>query len=120
MHNNRKQSGVSILWFIFVVAVVLVVAVVGFRVLPAYIEYYSVQKALQQSLQDVKDMNATGDVRKSFQRKVDSGYIESVDGRDLEVRKVGNEYIASVVWSRKLHLVGNASILLKFEATAVR
>jgi len=120
MRSNRNQSGLSLVGFVFVIAVLLVVALLGFRILPAYIEYFSVQKALQQSLQDVRDLNATAELRRNFQRKVDAGYIESVDGRDVEIKKVGNEWVASVVWSRKLHLVGNASLLLEFEATALR
>jgi len=120
MHTTRKQSGLSILWFIFVVVVALIATVVGFRVLPAYIEYFSIQKALQESLRDVRDLNATSELRRSFQKKADAGYIESVDGRDIEIKKVGNEFTANVVWTRKLHLVGNASLLLEFEAVATR
>jgi hypothetical protein len=120
MRSRQSQSGITILGFIFVTAVVLVVALVGFRVFPAYIEYYSVKKALEQSLGEVRDLGATGELRKNFQKKVDAGYIESVDGRDVDVKKVGNEYVATVAWSRRLHLVGNASLLLDFEAQALR
>ena len=120
MHTTRKQSGLSMLWFLFVVVVALITTVVGFRVLPAYIEYFSVQKALQESLRDVRDLNATSELRRNFQKKADAGYIESVDGRDIEVKKVGNEFVANVSWTRKLHLVGNASLLLEFDAVASR
>jgi len=120
MHTTRKQSGLSMLWFLFVVVVALITTVVGFRVLPAYIEYFSVQKALQESLRDVRDLNATSELRRNFQKKADAGYIESVDGRDIEVKKVGNEFVANVSWTRKLHLVGNASLLLEFDAVATR
>ena len=120
MHSTRKQSGLSMLWFLFVVAVLLVVTVVGFRVLPAYIEFYSVERALKQALQEVKDLNATSELRRNFQKKADAGYIESVEGRDIEVKKVGNDYVASIAWTRKLHLIANASLLLEFEATATR
>jgi hypothetical protein len=37
MRTRAAQSGVSLLGFIFVAAVVLSVAMIGFRVLPAYI-----------------------------------------------------------------------------------
>ena len=120
MRSAPKQSGLSLLWFIFVVAVVLVVAVVGFRVMPAYIEYFSVERALKQSLQEVRDLNSTNELRRQFQKKADAGYIESVDGRNVEVEKVGNEYYATIEWTRKLHLVGNASLLLEFQAAAKR
>ena len=120
MHSRHSQSGITILGFVFVTAVVLVIALVGFRVLPAYIEYYSVKKALEQSLGEVRDLGTTTELRRSFQKKVDAGYIESVDGRDVDVKKIGNDYVATVAWSRKLHLVGNASLLIDFEAQAQR
>ena len=120
MRSTRRQSGLSMIGFLFVVIVVLVVVVVGFRVMPAYIEYFSVERALKQSLQEVRDLNSTNELRRQFQKKADAGYIESVDGRNVEVEKVGNEYYATIEWTRKLHLVGNASLLLEFQAAAKR
>jgi hypothetical protein len=106
--------------FLFVVVIVLVAAVVGFRVLPAYIEYFSVQRALVESLNATREFNDPAEIRRHFQRRVDSGYIESVDGRDVDLRKIGNEQVASVAWTRKLPLVANVSLLIEFEATANR
>ena len=120
MRGARKQSGHTMLGFLFVAAVVIVVVIVGFRILPAYIEYFSVQQALGDALGQAKEVNNTAEIRKAFQKRVDAGYIESVGGRDLDVRKVGNEYVASVAWTRKLPLVSNVSLLIEFDATATR
>jgi sensor histidine kinase regulating citrate/malate metabolism len=120
MQMRTRQRGLSIMGFLFVAAVVIVVVMVGFRVLPAYIEYYSVQKALQQALNDAKDLNSAAEIRNAFQRRADAGYIESVDGKDVEVTKTKNEVTASASWSRKLPMVANASILLEFEASATK
>ena len=108
------------LGFLFVVAVVLAVAIVGFRVLTAYIEYFSVQRALSEALNQSRELNDPAEVRRNFQRRVDSGYIESVNGRDLEIHRAGNEYVASVAWTRKLPLINNVSLLIEFEASASR
>src|SRR6266498_4105429 len=115
MREQRKQKGLSITGFLFVAAVLVVVAMVGFRVTPAYIEYYSVQKALQRSLDEAKDRNSTREIQGAFQRFADSGYIESVRGGDIEVTKQGNGIVASVSWTRKLPLVANASLFLEFD-----
>jgi len=120
MQHRAQQSGLSMLGFLFVAAVVVVCVMIGFRVTPAYIEYFSVQKALEQALVDSKDLNSTAEVRAAFQKRVDAGYIESVSGRDVEVLKNRNQITANVSWSRKLPLVANASLLLEFEATATR
>jgi len=120
MQMRTRQRGLTITGFLFVAAVVIVVVMVGFRVMPAYIEYYSVQKALQQALDETKDLNSAAEIRSAFQRRADAGYIESVDGKDIEVTKTKNEVTASASWSRKLPMVANASILLEFEASATK
>jgi hypothetical protein len=120
MRAARRQSGLSILGFLFVAAVVLVVAIVGFRVLPAYIEYFSVRSALIQSLSEVQDLNNPTELRKIFQKRVDAGYIESVGGSDIDYHKVGNSWVASLAWTVKLPLVSNVSLLIEFDTKAER
>ena len=120
MRSARRQSGLSMVGFLFVVVVALVVAIVGFRVLPAYIEYFSVQRALTQTLFEVDDLNNSAELRRRFQKHVDAGYVESVGGRDIELKKVGNEFVATLEWTRKLHLLSNVSLLIEFETKAVR
>jgi sensor histidine kinase regulating citrate/malate metabolism len=106
--------------FLFVAAVVVACVMIGFRVMPAYIEHYSVQKALEQALDDAKDVNSAADIKNAFQRRADAGYIESVQSRDIEVTKSKNEVTASIEWTRKLPLVANVSLFLEFEASATR
>jgi hypothetical protein len=120
MRERARQGGLSMTGFLFVAIVVVICVMLGFRVMPAYIEYYSVQKALNQALYDATDLNSAASVRAAFQKRADAGYIESVSGPDVEVVKTKNEVTASASWTRKLSLVGNASLLLEFEASATR
>jgi hypothetical protein len=120
MHERRRQDGLSIVGFIFVAAVVVAIAMIGFRMTPAYIEYYSVQRALQRALDETRDLNSKRQVQDTFQKYADAGYIDSVSGKDVEVLKRGNEVTAEVSWTRKLHMVGNVSLFLEFDAVASR
>ena len=120
MRQRKRQRGLSMLGFLFVAAVVVTCVMIGFRVMPAYIEYYSVNKALEEALANTKDLNSAAEVRSAFQKRADAGYIESVNGKDLEVTKNKNEVTASVSWTRKLPLVANVSLLLDFDASATR
>jgi hypothetical protein len=120
MRERRTQRGLSIVGFVFVAAVLVAMAMIGFRVTPAYIEYYSVQKALQRAVDDAKDLNSAREIQNTFQKYADSGYIESVRGSDVEVSRRGNEVNASVSWTRKLHMVANVSLFLEFDAVASR
>jgi hypothetical protein len=118
MEQRRRQGGLSMTGFLFVSAIVVACVMLGFRVTPAYIEYYSVQKALEQSLADTKGASTTAEVRAAFQRHADAGYIDSVRGSDVEVVKIRNEVTASASWTRKLPLFANVSLLLEFDASA--
>jgi len=120
MHQRQSQRGLSMIGFLFVAVVVVVCVMIGFRVTPAYVEYYSVTKALERALNETKDLNSAAEIRKSFQKYADAGYIESVNGKDIEIVKTKNEITASASWSRKLPLVANASLLLDFDASATR
>ena len=120
MDRRAGQRGLSMIGFLFVAVVIVVCVMLGFRVTPSYIEYYSVEKALARALNETKDLNSPSEIRKSFQKFADAGYIESVTEKDVEIVKTKNEITASASWTRKLPLVGNASLLLDFEASATR
>ena len=63
-------------------------SMVGFRVMPAYIEYYSVQKALEQALADAKDLNSAPEIRNAFEKRAMPATSQSVQSRDVEVTKI--------------------------------
>ncbi len=117
---RTEQRGMTIVGFLVVAAVVVIFVVVGARMTPAYIEYYSVQRSLEKTLAETKDPTIQADLRRTFERYLATDYIDSVTARDLEVTKEGNTITASVSWTRKLHLVGNVSLFLDFDATATR
>ena len=114
-----RQRGLTMMGFLFVTVVVVIAALISFRVIPAYIEYFSVQKALEGALNDSKDLSRA-EVRRLVERRLGAEYIDSVHASDIEVIKAGNVTTASASWQNKLHLVGNASILLEFDASASR
>ena len=118
MRTPRRESGLTIIGFIFVAAVLLSIAMIGFRVLPSYIEYFSVEKTLRQTLLNSREGVTLAEFRKDFDLKASADYIDSVRGSDVELNKQGNALIATATWSKTLPLVGNASILLDFQASA--
>jgi hypothetical protein len=120
MRNRARQSGITIIGFLFVAAVFLSLAIIGFRVLPSYIEYFSVEKIFREMLAGSPDGITLAEVRRDFDRKAGADYIESVRPSDVELTKQGNEITVSASWTKTLHLVGNVSLLLEFEASATK
>jgi hypothetical protein len=120
MSTRRQQGGLSIVGFIFVAAMVMLAVMVGFRMVPAYIEWYTVKKVMNNTLQTSKEGFTLYQFRRDFDLKASADYIDSVRGADIEVTKEGNQLVATASWQRVLHLAGNVSLLLEFEAVATK
>ena len=119
MGSRHGQRGLSMIGFLFVAVVIIVVAIVGFRMVPSYVEYYTIQSAVEKSLRDAPDPSPQV-VKKSFEKYIAADYIDSVTQNDLTVTKEGNVITATVSWQKQLHMVGNVSLLLDFDVSAQR
>jgi Tfp pilus assembly protein PilE len=117
--SRERQRGLTLVGFLFVAAVVLIAALVAFRMAPAYIEWYTVQRALENAVKDTTDPTLNN-IRRSMERKLNADYADAVSARDVEVTRQGNNIVASVSWQKKLPLVANVSLLLDFDASASR
>lgn len=118
--TRRNQHGLTITGFVLVAILAVAAVMIGFRMVPAYIEWYTVQKVMANTLATSKDGFTMYQFRRDFDLKAAADYVESVHGSDIEVTKEGNQLVATASWSRILHLVGNVSLLLEFEATATK
>jgi len=118
MQNRHHQRGLSILGFIVTAAFVLAIGLIGFRMLPAYIEYYTVIKILKQTIESAREGATPYQLRRDFDLKASADYIDTVRGSDVDFVQEGRGFIATANWTRTLHLVGNVSLLLEFEASA--
>lgn len=117
----KAQRGLTIIGFLLLAAVVVIFAMVGFRVIPSYVEYYSVKKALDDTMRggNVDPNNLTA-FRAELARRLQTSYVEEVKSTDAVIQRVGNQITAELAWERRLHMVGNAYILLEFEAISTR
>ncbi len=104
----------TLVGLIFIMAILGCVAVVGMQVVPSFIEYQSVKKAIMSAKTASTNPN---EIRASFDKQADVGYIESIKGKDLEIHKNGDDVEVSFAYEKKLHLVGPASLLMEYEGT---
>lgn len=120
MRNRHRQRGLTMTGFLVTAIVAVAVVMIGFRMVPPYIEYFTVQKIMAKTLEDSKQGFTLYQFRRDFDLKASADYIDSVRGSDIQVSKDGNSLVATASWTRTLHLVGNVSLLLEFEATATK
>ena len=119
MEMRNRQRGLSAIGFLFVAIVVLAFVLGAIRVVPSYIEWYTVRKAVAGALHDAPDGSAAA-VRKAFELRINADYVDSVNAQDLVVSKDGNDIVGSISWQKKLPLFYNISLLLDFDVNETR
>lgn len=112
--HRERQHGLSMIGFLFVIVIVALVAVLAMKVVPTVVEYTAIKKALVTAKQ-----NGTSaiEIQNAFNRARDVNYIDSVDGKDLEIVKTADGFEVSVAYEKRIPLVGPASLVLDYQAS---
>jgi hypothetical protein len=97
--------------------VIVIVAIGGLKIAPAYIEYYKVKKAIN-GIAQANSKATVGEVREAFNRRAAIDDIDVIAGRDLEVTKEGNELVISFSYPKRISLFGNVSVVFDFAASS--
>ena len=115
----KKQTGVSLGGLLVVSALVIIVALIGFKLLPSYLEYFTVQRIVR-DLAHAPDMRGgtVQDVQRAFDRRAQIDNVNAVKGTDLEIAKQGDRFDITASYSVRVPLFGNVSACVDFEATS--
>jgi hypothetical protein len=117
---RSKQRGISLQSAIVWMIVLGIVAVVGMKLLPSYIEYFTVQKIFK-AMYEQGDLKGTvRDIRNSYDRRNAIEDVKNVRAEDLEITKEGGEAVVTANWSVRIPLVHNISACLDFTATSAQ
>ena len=114
VRSNIRQKGVSLVGLIFILAIIGLVAVIAMKVVPTVSEYMSIKKAIGTA----KAAGITpAEVRSSFDKQANVGYITSISSRDLEIEKNGDGLDISFEYEKKISLMGPVSLLIEYEGS---
>jgi hypothetical protein len=113
--SRRRQRGLTLIGLLFWGGIAAVTAVVGMKVFPTVLEYYTVQR--------VVDRIAAGNpatvpqVRQEFDRATQIEYsIQSIQSADLVVSKDANDkVIIEFAWNKEIDLFGPVYLLIKYQ-----
>lgn len=116
----HKQRGMTFIGLVFVIAGIVFVAVIGMKLVPAYIEFLEVKKAITKvaNAPSFAEMSKK-DIEDAFDRSAAIDDIKVVQGSDLDVAKGGSgKPVVSVEYQKVVPLVANVSALLDFKASS--
>jgi hypothetical protein len=116
----RQQQGMTISKLLMVCVAVGVVALLGMKLTPEYLEYFKIKSNVQAVAQEANaNPNVTvPDVRRAFERRADIDHIKGFTAAELDITKEGGQIVVSFEYERKVHLIKNISVLIDFSGSS--
>lgn len=114
-----RQRGIGVLGVIVGGALLFFVALLGMKVFPDVLGYFTVIKNIKATAQDPGLVGATvPQVRSAYLKRSQVEGGSPIAAEDLDITKEGNEIIISVSYSKKIPLFANVSLLIDFEGSS--
>jgi len=110
----RRQHGLTLISLLFWGGVLAVTAVVGMKVFPTVLEYYTVQRIVDRIV--AGNPSTVPQVRQEFDKATEIEYsIQSIKSSDLVVSKNANDRVViEFGWDKEVDLAGPVYLLIKY------
>ncbi|MBT9552272.1 MAG: DUF4845 domain-containing protein [Hydrogenophaga sp.] len=114
MKLKQKQRGMTFFGLLIVGILLAFAGVTLARMVPTYIEFLAVQKAVQKA----STGTTVAEVRTLFDKAAQIDDITSISGKDLEVGKQGDRVVVSFNYTREMPLMGPAYLVMKYAGSS--
>ncbi|MBK7002021.1 MAG: DUF4845 domain-containing protein [Rhodoferax sp.] len=111
VQRKSTQRGISLIGLVYNGVVLACVGLVGAQVLPTYMEYTAVIKAVNKA---ASEGGAVVEVRSTFDKMAQIDDIRTISSKDLEITKEGEKVVVKFEYQREVHLAGPAWLTMKY------
>lgn len=109
----RQIRGITLLGFLFVLGILGFFAYLAMRLIPIYLEFYTVSAAMDKVKSEIGLQNASPiEVRKAFMKYLEVDYVSSIEEQHVTVSRERGRPVLRVKYQiekpfiDKIHLVG--------------
>ena len=115
---RHRQHGLTLLGFLMVLVLLGCVAYIAMRLIPAYIEYYSVVNNIKGVAQEpgITTMDE-GRIHNLIGRRFNISFVESIEPKDVRIIRDANGMRLSVNYEVRKPVVSNVDLIMHFEKT---
>jgi len=116
---RNRQRGLSLIGFILVGILIIFATVLGFKLVPAYIEQYTIEKIFNQIVSNPEFANATAaDVRAAWARQTTIDQVRAIGAEDLEISREAGALVIRSQYQVVIPMIANVSLLVDFKASS--
>jgi len=115
---QQRQRGMTFLGLVIVLAILGLGLYAGIRLVPLYLDYTKVARALEQVRDEYSAVEASKHIlRKSLERHWDVEDIKGIDWQDIEIEKTGEGFDVTAAYRAEAPFIANVSLVADFEKT---
>ncbi|MBZ0106296.1 MAG: DUF4845 domain-containing protein [Sulfuricella denitrificans] len=115
---KKNQQGMTFWGVTFVGMAIVFGAILMMKLIPPYLEFWSVEKVIGVMAKDPALPGMTQqEVRTSFSRRSSIDNIKVIEGKDLEISKEHGQTVVSANYTVLVPIVGNLSAFLEFKSS---
>jgi len=113
---RHSQRGVTLIGWVFLLIPIAVFVYCGIRIIPMYLNYLNVSKALTQVASQAKSGSTIGaqQLQVSLEKNFDVQAIERPSPKDIEIHREGEHLTAIADYEDVAPIFANISLLLHF------
>jgi hypothetical protein len=116
--TRQPQLGMTFIGLLCILALVGVIAYAGLRLVPVYLNYMKVAKALQATATEFKGENPDiGGMRRALDKQWSIDDITGIDAKDVEVTKDDSGVSMHVAYDDAVPYLANVSLSVHFDKT---
>jgi hypothetical protein len=115
---RSRQRGATFLGMVVIIAILGFALYAGIRLMPIYLEYMSVVRALEQTAKENLDGNTSPtDLRNALDRRWTIEDIHSITPKDIEIKKAGAGWTMRAWYRAEAPFIANVSLVADFDKT---
>jgi hypothetical protein len=115
---KSRQSGVTLIGFLFIMAIVGFFAFMAMKLLPSYSEFMGVSKAMNQIVTEGTNGKTLDEIRRELFFKMNFQYVDDATIKPADItiqRDAGGTSTLNVNYDKKIPFMYNIDFLLHFD-----
>lgn len=117
----QAQRGITVTGFLVFAVIAIAALLLGFKIGPAYMEYYTIQKIFRVMAAEPSLKAASrGEINSAFNARAGVDNVKAISYSDIQVDKDGSGIVLSAEYSVRVPLFHNLSACMEFRPTSAR
>lgn len=115
MKTANAQRGMTLIGWLFLLAVIGFLAIIALRLTPGYMEYFTIAQAMEQAHTQSSPESTIAQVREALLKRFVINNVKTIRAHDIKITRVDGEFTLSVAYEYRTPIVGNVDAILVFE-----